>query len=90
MHYAEHLDICAAVCCVATATKDNVHRVQTICTRPIQLACMRSKDFIGVSQLEKKIKKFILGMWPTHPWEETPLKNLSEENNFEGKKPNEN
>ena len=56
--------------CVSAVTKDNVHRVQTICTRPVQLACMGSNNCTGMSQMKKK---FILGMRPAHPWGKTPL-----------------
>ena len=46
MHHAEHLDTTVQQCegsnCVSAATKDNVHRVQTICIGPVQLWGLRT------------------------------------------------
>ena len=59
MHHAEHLtnhvQQRTVSNCVSAATKDIVHRVQTICTRPVQLACMGSNNFTGVSQLKNNL-----------------------------------
>ena len=38
--------------CVSAATE---HRVHTISTIPVQLACMRSDNFTGVSQLKNNL-----------------------------------
>ena len=95
MHYAEHLTtkLCSSVrvwenvwvCsnCVSATTKDNVHRVQTICTRPVQLVCMESKECTRVSQLKKKKLFWACGQH-THE-KKNPLKNLSEKRIVRGK-----